>query len=97
MSRRLDFFLEARKDLKEASAWYAETAGRNVAREFRRHVQSATRTIVQSPLRYPFYEGEVRIFVMDRFPYNIYSSVIHHSGSIDSARHLEVRGWLRAP
>lgn len=72
MSRRLDFFLEARKDLREASAWYAQTAGRDVAREFRRAVQSATRTIIQAPLRFPLYEGDVRNFVMDRYPYNIY-------------------------
>jgi hypothetical protein len=61
----------AEAELDEARAWYdLQAAG--LGDQFLDHFLESGLAIAQGPLRWPLYHGNVRRYVMPRFPYVIY-------------------------
>jgi plasmid stabilization system protein ParE len=66
--RKIEIHPEALAEAKAALAWYAERSSR-APQAFLGELDKAIDTIVNSPRRWPMYEGDCRRFPMFRFPY----------------------------
>lgn len=96
MSYRLIFHPDARAEYSESVDWYRTSAGKAMATIFAKAVREATRVATVTPYRFPVLEGEVRHFVLARFPYSILYvidgdivvvvSVFHHRRDPDEWR-----------
>ena len=70
MAKPLEFHQAAAAELESAFDWYLARDER-VASGFLDEVNRATEMITQAPERWPFSGGDVRKFVLHRFPFLI--------------------------
>ena len=80
---------DAEADLRAGSRFY-QSREKGLGKEFRHEFREACTEIVSNPLAFPEYEGgDVRVYIMSRFPYSIVYAIksevigivalIHHS------------------
>jgi toxin ParE1/3/4 len=69
--KQLRLLEHAEFDLDESAAWYDEQEP-GIGEEFMTETRMAIRRILDNPDTYPIVRGNVRRFVMKRFPFLIY-------------------------
>ena len=68
MTLRVDLTLEAKADVEEVHAWYAER-GMGLAEDFRRSLDQCMANIASHPESYPVVHRSLRRALLRRFPY----------------------------
>ena len=71
----VNFHPEARQEYLDAIAWYL-THSKTVARAFQQEVHQAVDRIRDGPSQWPIFDGKVRWFRLNRFPYLLYFEVL---------------------
>lgn len=82
----------AEQDVEEAVEWYnGESYG--LGSEFLEQLKRDVTTIAEAPNRWPFFQPDVRRYVMTRFPYLIYyfaeSGIVHIQRVVHGSRDPE--------
>lgn len=77
----------AEEEARAAFLWYLERSERAAA-AFEREIESAVSQIGDAPTIYPFVEGELRRFLLDRFPYAILYAVSATNVRVVAVAHL---------
>jgi plasmid stabilization system protein ParE len=88
---RIDYHPEAEAELLGAAAHYGRQADALGAR-FVDEIEQAISTIAVAPLVWPIVEGEVRRYLVRRFPYGVYYRVLP-----DRLRILAIKHHRRHP
>ena len=71
MTRRVIIRSEAKKDLREAKAWY-RTISRELARDFVRRIDDAIALACERPLAFQVVHRTFRRILLHRFPYALF-------------------------
>ena len=80
----------AEEEARAAFLWYRERSERTAA-AFEQEIEAAIEQIGESPARYPVAEGELRRFLLDRFPYAILYAIGTSSVRVIAVAHLHRR------
>jgi hypothetical protein len=91
------FSLNARLDLYDAGRFYDDQRP-GLATEFGIEVGIAITKITEAPLRWPQFDGDIRRFRLDRFPYGVFYWIVDQA-MIEIVAVLDLRSdpaWLRA-
>ena len=70
MKFKLEYHPAAKSEIIDSREWYDKQA-RGLGLEFLRDLQRAEQKILANPLLYPFYEGETRRILLDKFPFSL--------------------------
>jgi plasmid stabilization system protein ParE len=70
MKRNIGYLDEALIDLKEAQNWY-KSINVNLDKRFSRLVGQTIKRIIENPLLFPEKYGQIRVAVMNKFPYTV--------------------------
>jgi plasmid stabilization system protein ParE len=71
MPATVEFHPEALNELLAAQEWYAERA-EGLGDAFAAELERAVDLISEQPLAWPLFEGEIRKFVVRRFPFSVF-------------------------
>lgn len=80
----------AEEEFAESALFYLEESPRAAA-AFERMIDEAVASIAEAPDRYPVYEDEIRVRVVDTFPFSIYYRVRAGEVQILSVAHQSRR------
>ena len=67
------YHLEALEEFEEATRFYQDKAG--LGHKFSKAIKAGIQRITENPLTWPIVEEGVRRYVVNRFPYCIYSTL----------------------
>lgn len=70
MKPQIEYHPLAKSEIIDSGEWYDKQA-RGLGLEFLHDIQRAEQKLVENPLLYPFYEGETRRVLLDRFPFSV--------------------------
>jgi plasmid stabilization system protein ParE len=85
----------AEEEARAAFFWYLERSERAAA-AFERETESAVTQMGEAPTSYPIVEGELRRFLLDRFPYAILYAIRAADVRVVAVAHLHRKpGYLR--
>jgi plasmid stabilization system protein ParE len=81
MKRNIGYFDEALLDLKEAKNWY-KSINVNLDKRFSRIVGQTIKRISENPLLFPEKYGQIRVAVIDKFPFTVQYFVENETNKI---------------
>jgi toxin ParE1/3/4 len=84
------FQVTARLDYRESFNWYYVRSPR-AAGLFKKEVERAIETIIESPETWPLYEGVTRRFVLRKFPFSIVYWIVDDGIEIVAIAHNKRR------
>jgi plasmid stabilization system protein ParE len=85
----------AEDEARAAFVWYLERSERAAA-AFEREIERAIERIGENPTAYPIVEGELRRYILDRFPYAVLYAIEPTSARVVAIAHQHRRPgyWL---
>jgi plasmid stabilization system protein ParE len=93
----VEFEPRAEEEARAAFVWYLDRSERAAA-AFEREIDSAVAQIGDAPTIYPIIEGELRRFLLDRFPYALLYAISATNVRVVAVAHLHRKPgyWRKA-
>ena len=84
--RRVRFHPQAEEEVQRAYRWYRER-NPTAARAFLADLDHAVQRVTEAPERWPFYQGQARRYIFQRFPFSLIYRVADETIDVIAVAH----------